>query len=121
MTGRARHLANLRAAETRGATVPTYTTFTDCCESGNHLASCDEDGYCNGCGYSQPSPLLRDHLDHDIVCQTVQHEAYRTQVEDGVVYITKGVHYEVAETAFQCATCDDMTITVPDDQYEWNT
>lgn len=36
--------------------MPTYTTFTECIKSGRHLTDCDEDGYCNFCGYQDAAP-----------------------------------------------------------------
>lgn len=29
----------------------SYISLDECVASGNHLSDCDEDGYCNGCGY----------------------------------------------------------------------
>jgi len=30
-----------------------YPTFRECLQSGNHLKDCDDDGYCNSCGYQE--------------------------------------------------------------------
>lgn len=31
-----------------------YSTLAECIRSGNHLTSCDDDGYCNHCGDISP-------------------------------------------------------------------
>ena len=36
-----------------------YGSAKDCVKDGNHLTSCDEDGYCNLCGYQESADDIK--------------------------------------------------------------